>query len=194
MVESFIDDQRVDSVAWTYLLDTCVLPADPNCVLRFDEHDAVLPLVVVEELEPQEDTVPVDELATGVVEVPSAGETIDELFDHGKLEIGDVAAVVNDFVVLRSGVSRSAVAASGGVCERTVVERVATTIRAFGVEPKNLRQSVALHHLLDPEIPAVSLMGMAGSGKSQSPARRTGFTTFRRTPGRPPVCRRDIPR
>ena len=37
---------------------------------------------------------------------------------------------------------------------------------AFGVEPKNVRQTVALHQLLDADIPAVSLMGMAGTGKT----------------------------
>ena len=35
----------------TFVLDTCVLLADPNSILRFDEHDVVLPLVVVEELD-----------------------------------------------------------------------------------------------------------------------------------------------
>ena len=47
-----------------------------------------------------------------------------------------------------------------------VVERMPTHVRAFGVEPKNVRQTVALHQLLDPDIPAVSLMGMAGTGKT----------------------------
>lgn len=37
----------------TYVLDTCVLLADPQSLLRFDEHDVVLPLVVVEELDRQ---------------------------------------------------------------------------------------------------------------------------------------------
>lgn len=38
-------------MARTYVLDTCVLLADPNSLLRFDEHHLVLPLVVVEELD-----------------------------------------------------------------------------------------------------------------------------------------------
>ena len=37
----------------TYVLDTCVLLADPQSLLQFDEHDVVLPLVVVEELDRQ---------------------------------------------------------------------------------------------------------------------------------------------
>jgi PhoH-like ATPase len=37
----------------SFVLDTCVLLADPQTLLRFDEHDVVLPLVVVEELDRQ---------------------------------------------------------------------------------------------------------------------------------------------
>lgn len=35
----------------TFVLDTCVLLAGPHASLRFDEHQVVLPLVVVEELD-----------------------------------------------------------------------------------------------------------------------------------------------
>jgi len=35
----------------TYVLDTSVLLADPRAILRFDEHDVVLPIVVITELE-----------------------------------------------------------------------------------------------------------------------------------------------
>jgi PhoH-like ATPase len=112
------------------------------------------------------DTVPVDELATGVKEVPVAGEVIDRLFDEGKIELDCDDVATNEFVVLRSGVSRSAIARVIDLEPQIVVERAHGNPRAFGVEPKNLRQTVAMHHLLDPTIPAVSLMGMAGSGKT----------------------------
>lgn len=256
-------------MATTYVLDTCVLLADPHSILKFDEHEVVLPLVVVEELDRKKtrmdevgsnarrtirlleelgasrsgglsdpvilpgggslrielngivsdrlptvldpatpdhrilatclnmvddgreavlvtkdaalrikgaqlgmavedyraDTVQVDELATGVVEHQCSGDLIDRLFAEGKIELEGVAALQNEFVVLRSGQSRSALAR---VIQASpvVVERVSNTPRAFGIEPKNLRQTIAMHHLLDPDIPAVSLMGLAGSGKT----------------------------
>lgn len=254
----------------TYVLDTCVLLADPHSPLRFDEHDVVLPLVVVEELdrkktrldevganarsairlleelgasepgglsdpvplpsggrlrielngvvsarlpavlepstpdhrilaaclnlsesEPETvlvtkdaalrikgaqlgvevqdyrgDTAQVDELHTGIHEVATTGEMIDRLFDEGKLTLDGVDAATNEHVVLRSGVSRSAVTRVIQSEPELVVERISHHPRAFGVEPKNLAQTVALDHLLDPAIPAVSLMGMAGSGKT----------------------------
>jgi PhoH-like ATPase len=261
--------QEFSTVASTYVLDTCVLLADPNSPLRFDEHDVVLPLVVVEELDRKKtrldevganaraairlledlgassrggmrepvtlpgggslrielngvvsdrlpsvldpktpdhrilatclnlreqidavlvtkdaalrikgaqlgvpvqdyraDTAEVDQLHSGVTEHQVDGATIDRLFDEGKLEIDGVTAAVNEFVVLRSGASRSALARVIQAEPRVVIERMPTHVRAFGIEPKNLGQTVALHQLLDPDIPAVSLMGMAGTGKT----------------------------
>jgi PhoH-like ATPase len=254
-------------VASTYVLDTCVLLADPRSILRFDEHSVVLPLVVVEELDrmkarldevgtnaraairlleelgasrdgglrdpvslpgggtlrielngvtsellpavldPQTpdhrilatclnlgdkpvlvtkdaslrikgaqlgvevqdyraDTVQVDSRSSGVVEVQTDAGTIDRLFTEGKLEIDGVGASVNEFVILRSGSSRSALARVIQTDPTCVVERMPTHVRAFGVDPKNVAQTVALHQLLDPDIPAVALMGMAGTGKT----------------------------
>jgi len=256
-------------VAATFVLDTCVILADPHSLLRFDEHDVVLPLVVVEELDRKKtrldeiganaraairlledlgasnlngmrepvglpgggslrielngivsdrlptvldpttpdhrilatcinlsdttdamlvtkdaalrikgaqlgvkvqdyraDTVPVEQLHSGVVEHRVDATIIDRLFDEGKLELTGVVAPVNEFVVLRNGSSRSAVARVIQSEPTLVVERMPTHVRAFGVEPKNLRQTVALHQLLDPDIPAVSIMGMAGTGKT----------------------------
>jgi PhoH-like ATPase len=44
------DDQRVERRT-RVVLDTSVLIADPGCVLSLDDHDVVIPLVVVEELD-----------------------------------------------------------------------------------------------------------------------------------------------
>ena len=38
-------------MARTYILDTNVLLSDPNCLFRFDEHDLVIPIVVIEEMD-----------------------------------------------------------------------------------------------------------------------------------------------
>ena len=35
----------------TYLLDTSVLLADPGAIFRFEEHEVVIPIVVIGELE-----------------------------------------------------------------------------------------------------------------------------------------------
>ncbi len=249
----------------TFVLDTCVLLADPNALIRFDEHRVVLPLVVVEELDRMKtrldevganaraairlleslgassrgglreaaplpsggtlrielngvesdrlpkvldpttadhrilstcfnldgpvlvtkdaslrikaaqlgvevqdyrgDTVQVEHLHSGVVEHETDVDTLDRLFDEGKIEL-EVDALVNEFVVLRAGRSRSGLARVVEAGPLATVERVSTHVRAFGIEPKNLQQTVAMHHLLDPDVPAVSMMGNAGSGKT----------------------------
>ena len=41
----------VSSARRTYVLDTSVLLADPSAMRRFDEHEVVLPVVVITELE-----------------------------------------------------------------------------------------------------------------------------------------------
>ena len=46
------------------------------------------------------------------------------------------------------------------------VDRVAGSSRAFGVSPRGVRQTFALDLLTDPAVPCVSLMGMAGTGKT----------------------------
>ncbi len=254
----------------TYVLDTCVLLADPHATLRFDEHQVVLPLVVIEELDRKKtrmdevganarmairsleelgasrsgglrdpvalpgggslrielngivsqrlpqvldphspdhrilatclnladvggdpvlvtkdaslrikgaqlgvevedyraDTVQASELRTGVIEVSTTGDTIDRLFEEGKIVLEGVEADVNDFVTLKADISRSGLARVIESNPHVTVERVTNHPRAFGVEPKNLRQTVAMTHLLDPDIPAVSMMGTAGSGKT----------------------------
>ena len=43
------------SVPRTYVLDTSVLLADPRSLVRFDEHEVVLPIVVITELEAKRD-------------------------------------------------------------------------------------------------------------------------------------------
>ncbi len=254
----------------TYVLDTCVLLADPHSLLRFDEHHVVLPLVVVEELDRKKtrfdevganarsalrlleelgasregglreavdlpgggslrielnrirsprmpdvldpstndhrilasclnlhddgleatlvtkdtalrikgaqlglavedyrgDQVQVDELYSGVIELTVESGLIDQLFTTGKVTLRGVEAMVNQFVVLRAGSSQSGLGRVVQSAPDCVVTRVPGSRHAFGMEAKNLRQVFALDLLLDPDVPAVSLMGMAGAGKT----------------------------
>ena len=253
----------------TYVLDTCVVLADPTAPLRFDEHDVVLPLVVIEELDRKKtkmdevgsnarrairlleehgasrvgglrtaaelpsggtlrielngvgspqlpdvfdpntpdhriltacmeiagngadtvlvtkdaalrikaaqlgvtvqdyraDTVSVDESYSGVVEIETDATTVDRLFTDGKAEISGLEAVMNQFVVLHAG-SQSAVGQVAGVAPTPTVVRIPGHRRVFGVESKNVRQAFALELLMNPDIPAVSIMGRPGTGKT----------------------------
>jgi len=252
------------------VLDTCVLLADPGALFRFDEHDVVIPLVVIEELDRKKtlmdevgtnarrtirlledqgasaegglatpvplpsggtlriemngihsallpevlepttpdhrilstclelraagtpavlvtkdvalrikgaqlglpvqdyraDVVAVDEYYSGVAEVAADAATIDRLYADGKASIEAADAMVNQFVILKGPASQSALAQVAETAPHTTVVRVPGTRRVFGVESKNLRQAFALDLLLNPDIPAVSLMGPPGTGKT----------------------------
>lgn len=253
-----------------YVIDTCVLLADPHSLLRFDEHNVVLPLVVVEELDRQKsrmdevganarsvirlleslgasesgglatptdlsgggslrielngitsdrlpeifdpstvdhrilatclnlvdegvptvlvtkdaalrikgaqlgipvedyrgDTVQVDESYSGVAEIDVASETVDELFGSGKVVLDSSDLVVNQFVVLHGPGSQSGLGRVVDDGPQTVITRVPGSRHIFGIESKNTRQAFALDLLMDPDVAAVSVMGMAGTGKT----------------------------
>jgi PhoH-like ATPase len=253
----------------TYVLDTCVLVADPRALYRFDEHEVVLPLVVVEELDRNKtrmdevgrnartavrlleelrersasglrepvalpsggrlrvegnhvevrlppyldpakpdhrilavalglggtlvtkdaalrikagqlgvdvedyraDTVEVDEHTTGVTEVEVEADVLDRLHRDGKVEVAGAGRWVNECLVLRAGRSTSGLGRvldlrEGPEGSVATVQRSAGSPRAFGVTPRDVRQTFALDLLTDPAVPCVSLMGMAGTGKT----------------------------
>lgn len=257
----------------TYVLDTCVLLADPDAIFRFDEHDVVLPLAVVEELDRKKssmdevgrnarevirhletlraqsgtglrdavrlphatgtlriennhvdtqlpayldptkndnrimavamglegtlvtkdaalrikasqlgaevedyraDTAPVHAPYEGVTEIDVAAGVVDRLHHDGKVVLSDNEGdlddelVLNECVVLHDGPSHSGlgrvvdVAVDGSV----TIHRVAAHRHPFDVAPRDVRQTFAIDLLLDPSVPCVSLMGMAGTGKT----------------------------
>ncbi|MDP9404985.1 MAG: PhoH family protein [Actinomycetota bacterium] len=251
-----------------YVLDTCVLLADPRALYRFDEHDVVLPLVVVEELDRNKtrmdevgrnartavrlveelrersdsglreavtlpgggtlrvegnhvdtvlpaylyphkpdhrilavalalggtlvtkdaalrikgsqlgvavedyraDTVEVDEHYAGIAELDVDPGELSTLHTAGKVTLAaDLTGrrSLNECLVLRAGRSASGLGRVVGVnVDSVTVSRVAGTPKAFGVGPRDVRQTFALDLLTDPTVPCVSLMGMAGTGKT----------------------------
>ncbi|MGI9665826.1 MAG: PhoH family protein [Acidimicrobiia bacterium] len=254
----------------SYVLDTCVLLADPQSVLRFDEHDVVLPMVVIEELDRQKtrmdevganarsairlleemgaslpgglsapvdlptggtvrielngvhserlpevldpqtpdhrilatclnlkdagsdavlvtkdaalrikgaqldvdvedyrgDIVQVDESYSGVSEFEVDQDVIDELYDSGKAVIPELDGIINQYLVLKGPGSSSALARVAEDGLDPVAIRIPGSRHMFGIETKNLRQAFAADLLLDPDVSAVSLMGVAGTGKT----------------------------
>jgi PhoH-like ATPase len=254
----------------SFVLDTCVLLADPQALLRFDEHDVVLPLVVVEELDRQKtrmdevganarsairlleemgasdsgglaephslpgggsirielngvqsnrlpivldpstpdhrilatclnlhdagsdtvlvtkdaalrikgaqlgidvedyrgDIVKVDESYSGVAEVEVDADVIDEIYNSGKAEIPLLEGIINQYLILKGPGSASALARVAEDGPDPIAIRVPGSRHMFGIETKNVRQAFAADLLMDPDISAISLMGMAGTGKT----------------------------
>ncbi|KRF13861.1 ATP-binding protein [Nocardioides sp. Soil797] len=73
--------EQTDTTTRTYVLDTSVLLADPGAMHRFDEHEVVLPVVVITELEGKRHHPELGYFAR------SALRTLDEMrITHGRLD------------------------------------------------------------------------------------------------------------
>ncbi len=262
------DVDAVTAGRTTFVLDTCVLLADPAAPHRFDEHDVVVPLVVVEELDRKKtllddvgrnarvalrtieelrvasgglqqpaplpsggtlrvesnhvdvslpayldastpdhrilavamgldatlvtkdaalrikgsqlgvavedyraDTARAEEHPSGIVELDVDDDTLDTLHRDGKLwlDAGQADDLwVNACLVLRASGSRSGLARVVDVNDRgsVTVQRVGGDRSVYGMSPRDVRQTFAIDLLLDPDVTCVSLMGMAGTGKT----------------------------
>src|SRR5438309_7108379 len=80
--------RRRSAARRTYVLDTSVLLADPGAIARFDEHEVVLPIVVITELEAKRDHPELGWFARQSLRL------LDELrLAHGRL---DVPLPIND--------------------------------------------------------------------------------------------------
>jgi PhoH-like ATPase len=106
---------------------------------------------------------------TGMAELDVAGETIDDLYDGGALDL----AVHPDFsassdLPCHTGLVLHSV--KGSALARVTPDKQVRLVRgdreAFGLRGRSAEQRVALDLLLDPEIGIVSLGGRAGTGKS----------------------------
>ena len=98
------------------------------------------------------------------IEVPDPA-LIDRLYHDDWLAPDAVLAeppVANQYFILRSA-SSSALATYNPKSHR--LERVPKT-QAYGVSPRNAEQTFALHAVLNPSVPLVTISGPAGTGKT----------------------------
>jgi PhoH-like ATPase len=104
---------------------------------------------------------------SGIVTVNVTQAELDEFFDMGKVIVPLEESYPNQCVLLKADKSGSAL----GMVEEdgAVYKLLYTQSRDFQIEkitPRNMEQTFALELLLDPEIPMVTLSGMAGTGKT----------------------------
>lgn len=107
-----------------------------------------------------------DHLYKGKSELEVADpEVIDRLHRDEHVPVSDLAAkppAPNHYFILRSE-AKSALAYYNPRLDR--IERVVKSM-AYGVSPRNAEQTFALHAVMNPEIPLVTLSGSAGTGKT----------------------------
>ena len=117
----------------------------------------------------------VDHLYSGKSELQVPSRLIDRLYQDGAIDPLELAAEVgaepgadgavwadNHYFILR-GEKSSALAVYDPV--RGAIERVPKG-SAYGITPRNAEQTFALHAVLNPEVPLVTISGPAGTGKT----------------------------
>jgi PhoH-like ATPase len=106
---------------------------------------------------------PVESGWTGMAEVEVGSDVVSALYEHGRVEAPEVAALpCHTGVVL--------VSERGSALGRVGPDKALRLVRgdrdAFGLHGRSAEQRIALDLLLDPDVGIVSLGGRAGTGKS----------------------------
>ncbi|MCB9235470.1 MAG: PhoH family protein [Bacteroidia bacterium] len=107
-----------------------------------------------------------DTLYTGISKIDGlSSEVINKLYAEGFVAPGEVMEGTpndNQYFILRNG-KNSVLAYYNPVENR--IERLNKTT-AYGIAPRNAEQTFALHAVMNPAVKLVTLMGVAGTGKT----------------------------
>jgi len=113
----------------------------------------------------------VDHLYSGKAELSVEPAVIDRLYEEGSVALEDVwprdeaPPPVNHYFILRSDQHSGQSALAYHHPRTGRVDRVLKA-PAYGVMPRNAEQTFALHAVLNPLVPLVSISGPAGTGKT----------------------------
>lgn len=114
----------------------------------------------------EKEKVDIDDLYKGWREAAVSGESIDAFYRDKRLPAPIPDLVPNEFVILKAeGTSKSALARYDHKT-KSLVPLIRADSAPWGIKPLNIEQRFALELLLNPEISLVTLVGLAGSGKT----------------------------
>ncbi|HAM20952.1 MAG TPA: ribonuclease [Actinobacteria bacterium] len=100
---------------------------------------------------------------SGLREVEVADDLMKQLYATGAIPADGMDIPVNSGLVVTAGKSSALAVLSA---DKQIVLVRADSLQAFGVTGRSAEQRIALAHLLNPDIPLVSLSGAAGTGKT----------------------------
>ena len=114
------------------------------------------------------DKVTIDEnLFTGCVEKTIDDQVIDDLYNGQDVYLDEGKFFPNQFVLFKSAQSEKKTALARYMGPSLPVKKIAQSKKGiWGVKPKNKEQIFASNILMDENVPIVSLVGPAGSGKT----------------------------
>ena len=108
------------------------------------------------------------ELYTGFSQVLVDDQFIDRFYENEKMFLDESAGdklCSNQFVLLVSSSSEKKTALARFFDKNQPIKKIPKH-KAWGVKARNKEQSLALDLLMDPDVPVVTLVGQAGSGKT----------------------------
>src|SRR5205823_4655280 len=158
-----------------YILDTNVLLHDPNSILNFQEHNVLIPIEVIEEV----DRFKRESTERGA-NARTVSRTLDSLRAKGRLSEGVTLPNGGRLRVIFQDKNQNGHLTSG---DNNVDSRIVALAKvdatdnklvpitdaregAWGIKPRNREQHFAFDALLDDRVKLVTLMGKAGTGKT----------------------------
>lgn len=117
----------------------------------------------------EKEKVDVSELYRGWREISVPSEVIDRFYKDKRLELrehADVPFVFNEFIILKSQTGSQSALARFDPKTNGLIPLAKADSAPWGVKPLNVEQKLALELLLNKDIQLVSLVGLAGSGKT----------------------------
>ena len=113
----------------------------------------------------EKEKIAVEDLYKGWRELTVAGDLIDKFYKDKRLDPPAPDLVPNEFVIMKDGGSKSALARYDSKTQ-ALVPLIKADSAPWGIKPLNIEQRFALELLLNKDISLVTLVGLAGSGKT----------------------------
>jgi len=107
-----------------------------------------------------------DEMFTGFREVMVDGKMIDDFYESSMLEMKNLDAFPNEFILLTDKANPKHSALGRVQNDQQVMLLNPRYKHAWNIKPRSKEQRMALELLLDPAVQIVTLVGQAGTGKT----------------------------